>query len=358
MAPLLWAAAAALLGCCYARVGTHTAGPPATKLQSDIRTARPPGTKLQSGGIVVQLDDSGAYSVQLDSESWLKGGAASIPLRGAAALQQVSRPSVPAPGKDIWGDYEAVEMEWGAAGHVVLETSVRAYTGREMVVFSQRWPQGWESAVGPGSPGSVIAPFPTFSTEAVGPTLNYIQFGGCQLANSYAGRWTNATTPPGGGFDGKFGCQMGIPTVLYSQTGRAALLSPAGNWLTAVHEAGNHTVGIGITAAVSTLPADFSHETILQAGPTVNKTMHSLGNALLHKSGKPRPDPYDDFVLAHLGYWTDNGAFYDSGNNHSGFSNHQEAILALKQRWTEQKIPFRYAIEPSVNTVGIPVGPS
>jgi hypothetical protein len=38
----------------------------------------------------------------------------------------------------------------------------------------------------------------------------------------------------------------------------------------------------------------------------------------------------------------DNGAFYDSTNNHSGFSNHQEAILALKQRWTQQRIPFRY----------------
>jgi hypothetical protein len=70
--------------------------------------------------------------------------------------------------------------------------------------------------------------------------------------------------------------------------------------------------------------------------------MRHLGDALLQKSGKPRPDPYDDFVLGHLGYWTDNGAFYDSSNNHSGYPNHQAAILALKDRWTEQKIPFRY----------------
>jgi hypothetical protein len=325
---------AAALGCCCT----------SAVAAADASTADPRATKLQSGGISVLLDDSGTYSVQLDSEHWLEGGAASIPLRGATALQQVSRPSAPAPGKDLWGEYEVVEMQWGAPDHVVVETSVRAYAGREMVVFSQKWPRGWDSAAaGPaGSPGSVIAPFPTFSTKAAGPTLNYLQFGGCQLANTYAGRWTNATAPPGGGFDGKFGCQLGIPTVLYSQKGRAALLSPAGNWLTALHEAGNQSVGIGVTAAVSTLPAGFVYETVLQAGPTVNKTMRSLGDALLQKSGKPRPDPYDDFVLAHLGYWTDNGAFYDSTNNHSRFSNHQEAIQALKQRWTEERIPFRY----------------
>jgi hypothetical protein len=98
---------------------------------------------------------------------------------------------------------------------------------------------------------------------------------------------------------------MGIPTVLYSQRGRAALLSPAGNWLTAVHEVGNQSVGMGVTAAVSTLPAGFVHETILLSGATVNRTMRSLGDTLLHKSGKARPDPYDDFVLAHLGYWYD-----------------------------------------------------
>ena len=41
--------------------------------------------------------------------------------------------------------------------------------------------------------------------------------------------------------------------------------------------------------------------------------------------------------------FVDNGAFYDSTNNHSGFANHQDALLALKKRWTAEDIPFRYA---------------
>ena len=31
-----------------------------------------------------------------------------------------------------------------------------------------------------------------------------------------------------------------------------------------------------------------------------------------------------------LRYWTDNGAFYDSTNNHTGYKNHQEILLAAK----------------------------
>ena len=254
-------------------------------------------------------------------------------------------------GSDGWGTYERVEMQWGTRGPASvgasseLVTSVRAYSSseREMIVFSQSWPQGWAAPTA-GNPGSTIAPFPSFATTSSNDSavLNFLQFGGCQLANTFGGRWTNSSAPPGGGFGGKFGCQLGIPTLLYNEHGRGAALSPGKNWLTAVHEQANHSIGIGITAAVRSLPVAFSHDTVLVAGATINRTMRHLGDALLQKSGKPRPDPYDDFVLGHLGYWTDNGAFYDSSNNHSGYPNHQAAILALKDRWSEQKIPFRY----------------
>ena len=109
---------------------------------------------------------------------------------------------------------------------------------------------------------------------------------------------------PGGGFEGKFGCQSGIPTVLYDRAGRALVFSPARNWMTAVHAQGNASIGVGIAASVRTLPRDFVHETVLAGGPTVNETMQRLGDALLQLSRKPRVDADHDFVLSHLGYWT------------------------------------------------------
>ena len=72
--------------------------------------------------------------------------------------------------------------------------------------------------------------------------------------------------------------------------------------------------------------------------------MHqALGDALLARGGKQRADPYDDFVLSHLGYWTDNGAFYGSANDRPGFANHEEALKTMKKEWTRLGIPFRCA---------------
>ena len=204
-----------------------------------LQLAVAPATLLESGGVAVTVDaDAGTYSVAVDGELWLPGGGASLPVASAGApLRQVAPPTAVTRGTDTWGDYEKVEMHWGTTtGDVLLATSIRAYAatgyGQELVVFAQRWPAGYEplgpTAAATADPNSVLAPFPTFST-LVPPdasTLNYFQWGGCQLANSFGGRWTNSSTVPGGGFGGKFGCQHGIPTVLYNASGRGAVLSP------------------------------------------------------------------------------------------------------------------------------------
>lgn len=104
---------------------------------------------LRSGGVAVELDPSGAYSVVVDGEHWLSGGGAAIPLRaddGAAPtlLRQIAPMSSVERGSDGWGTYERVEMQWGTRGPASegasskLVTSVRAYSSseREMIVFS------------------------------------------------------------------------------------------------------------------------------------------------------------------------------------------------------------------------------
>lgn len=130
---------------------------------------------------------------------------------------------------------------------------------------------------------------------------------------------------------------------LYNRSGGAVVLSPATNWLTAVNQAGSYSVGIGIKQSVRVLPKGFHHDTILVAGTGISNALHMLGDALLLKGGKKRSDPYKDFVLSHLGYWTDNGAFLGSSNpNHGGFANYEEALKAMKHEWSRLAIPFRY----------------
>eukprot|EP00038_Savillea_parva_P003767 m.130016 g.130016 ORF g.130016 m.130016 type:complete len:666 (+) comp11274_c1_seq2:922-2919(+) len=150
------------------------------------------------------------------------------------------------------------------------------------------------------------------------------------------GHWSNASGIPSGP-------KLGIPLQLYSASLRSVVLGPGGNWMTAMNTGSDQSLGCGIKDSVYALPPGFVHDTFLVGGTGINATVSAYGEALLTLSGKPRPDPNDDFVLSHLGYWTDNGAYYDSRNvNNSGFANHEVALKALKQRWTAEGIPFRY----------------
>ena len=149
-------------------------------------------------------------------------------------------------------------------------------------------------------------------------------------------RWNGASPPPG---DDQ---QTAIPLLLYAASGRAAVISPASNWMLAVHDhsLGGPGFGAGVKASVATLPPGFVHETVIVGGEAPGAAMDNLGDALRALSGKPRTDAYGDFVLSHLGYWADYGAYYYHTTN--GFNNHEDALLAVQARATNLSIPFRY----------------
>jgi hypothetical protein len=154
--------------------------------------------QLSSGGLRLTVDATSAtFALTVDGALWLTGGLPAIPVAGLnASLVQVA-PAAAAAGADVWGSFERLTLSWGAApgGDVLLTTAFRAYNAnasgsRELLIFSQEWPRGFTGAAA-GSTNAVVAPFPTLYTNATGaPPLNFLQWGGCQLANSYSGEWT------------------------------------------------------------------------------------------------------------------------------------------------------------------------
>ena len=335
----------------------------------------PPSLVLASGAISVRYSttDPSAWSVDVAGSRWLRslGGAITV-ARGdgtaATLLASAASPGRQTAGSDVLGDYIKVETEWHLPpadtaplpgvvplpGVPLLVTSIRAYSSAAAphgrVIFAQHWPQGWNQTGPAGSASELIAAYPAFSTDPTdptdatpvppgpdpglvvppppppNPTLNFLSFGGCQLANTFGGRWTGAASVP----DGE---KLGIPLVyvpsrrltsltpaavlpmpmpmpmtfapapdctakcdnkalspplgtfsfsltliggggrsflltsrLYGKGGPAVALSAATNWMTAVNQAGNHSVGLGIKRSVKTLPPGFTHETILVAG--------------------------------------------------------------------------------------------
>jgi hypothetical protein len=80
----------------------------------------------------------------------------------------------------------------------------------------------------------------------------------------------------------------------------------------------------GIKATVESIPAGFLHETIVHVGRGIDRSLLGWGDRLLLRGEKKRIDPYSDFVLSHLGFWTDHGAYYY--HNHDNFSNAEVAL--------------------------------
>ena len=107
-------------------------------------------------------------------------------------------------------------------------------------------------------------------------------------------RWTERVTDMSAG--------QGIPLMLFAESGRTLMLSPAQHYFVALHSTMREgRVEAGVKASVRSIPAGFTYDTVIHAGAGPNATLVGWGDHLLGRTGKSRVDPYDDFVLSHLG---------------------------------------------------------
>ena len=282
------------------------------------RAAAAAPTLLVSGGLAIRVDGAGNWTLSADGSPWLVGGRATLPVAGlapATQLVQVAPPTGAAAGRDAWGAFRSVTLRWGIepGGDVVIMTSIRAYdspgSARELIVFRQEWPGGWAGIGDAGASAAArdhaIAPFPTFFTNASGaPDQNSVQWSGCQLDSGGVGHWSGSSPPQQ--WDDQ---QTGAPVLIYDAAGRATAVAPASNFMVALHATRDvdHGFDAGVKQSVASLPPGFAHETVLVGGASPQAALDALGDALRALSGKPRTDAYADFVLSHVGYWTDYG---------------------------------------------------
>ena len=313
-----------------------------------------------SAGLDVSTDgSSGAFEVRVDGEVWLSGGGDGIEIstdgmkdghwNAAVPLAQWNKST----GADSLGNFTAVGMQWGDASSAAptLTTSIRLYQARELIVFTQAWPRGWQRRDAapppppppqphtvPEMPAVAIAAFPAFNiSQPVKPQLSWLGWAGCQIAFPGSGSWgSSGETAPH--YDGVTG---GVPLVLHDSAARTVVLSPLEHFFVAGQGyVANGSLECGIRGSVDSLPPGFSHSTVLVAGEGINATLSKWGDVLLAMSGKSRTDPYEDFTLGHLGYWTDGGSYYY--HNKGQYTSEQAALLATKADYKERDIPVRY----------------
>jgi hypothetical protein len=257
-------------------------------------------TIVGSGNLAVTVDPGGAYSVTVPNLAWTFSGNIGVPLDNL----QVGT------GADALGGYSEISFDFqaGAPRH----GSIRSYSEHPDVLFSVSYPsQGAANTFA----------FPSFTDYP--RNLSHLTFSGTFAPPSF---WEFAKDSPWVFFDG---------------AGKSFILSPAANFMTASTAWGtNGELSSGISPEIPTLPAGFSHRTLLVAEKGINRTFDTWGRALTALGGKTRPANDADASLNQIGYWTDNGATY---YYHMAPSmSYVQTLAAVKADFDRVGIPLGY----------------
>ena len=216
-------------------------------------------------GLFASVGTDGKYEIVAPAQGWIFQGS-------TGAAQQI----VVSDGADSIGAWHQIAFNHGAA----RTSSIRLYDGQSTVLFSTQY----------GQDSANTDPFPSFSSYPHG-----------LFTFNYSGQW-NFTF---GSLNNR------APWVFFDAQANAFVFSPASNFMTAIGQYGpGSALQMPIDPSITTLPAGFTHRSILAIGSGINSTFQQWGQALTTLWGKQRSASDATALLNQLSYWTDAGSAY------------------------------------------------
>lgn len=254
---------------------------------------------IQNAAIRVSFNSSGAYTITDTSTHWSLTG--NLPEK-PASIRVTS-------ATDSLGAYKEIDARYQNGARTA---AIRLYRNRAAVLFLDE-----HKAAAPNS-----QPFPQFTALP---------------ADLYRFSYAVKTFAP---FEfGKLGSQG--PWILFDSTRDTMVLSPADNYLVADLTASpSGQAQSGIDPQITTLPAGFTHRTLLTFGHGINHTLNAWGADLQSLNDKPRVPNDAGVMLKKFGYWTDHGAIYyykfDPALGYEG------TLLAVRDQYKKLGVPIAY----------------
>jgi len=290
----------------------------------------------------VDVKDDGSFVISMGGETWFSGSDvfvrsrnttyANDPSDGAATLTKGA--TTRTNGTDAYGAYAATSIAW-TAGSAAFETSVRAYAST--VIFEQRFPDGLNGTRVPGSRNDAMA-----ATVSGWPSLRpakgkgFVAWAG-QMSGSGAFAGTTGTD------DLTSGIQDTGPVAFFDDSD-AVVVSVASSFMSASHVSTAGDLTYGLMGTVTSVPAGHSLEIIVDFSPGagVNEAMDAWGAKLMARYGKDRSRAASDVTTTHLGYSTDNGAYYYYCTEPD--KNYEETMLDVYDYAQSAGIPYRHVL--------------
>lgn len=268
--------------------------PCATRAQETRKQATAANAAIRA---TVRAD--GSYQIAFRGVDWRLDGK----LPASPAAIRATR------GKDAIGEYESISATYLNGAR---QAAIRVFKNVPGVLLEDTW-----VSAGPNE-----NPFPTFA--ALPPDLMKFSY-----QRKVFGVYEFGSLGPEG------------PWSLFDKRGHVLLISPADHFqVSRMDESQGGAAESRLIPAIQTLPAGFSHGTLIVFGTGVNRTFEMWGNALLALGGKERPANDANVLLAKFGYWTDRGAFYyyhfDERYGYAG------TLLALRDEFQKLGLPLGY----------------
>mmetsp|Transcript_37439 Transcript_37439/g.79411 ORF Transcript_37439/g.79411 Transcript_37439/m.79411 type:complete len:754 (-) Transcript_37439:67-2328(-) len=292
--------------------------------------------------LLVETGD-GAFTVTLDEKPWLVGNDYRVGALSSAEGSLHLLSTTLGSGKDEFGDYDAITLDWGAQAKdkdSLMQTTFRRYPkDRSMFVFEQYFPKTLNlTALLGGSNLSAGTVFPGFSKSKSRGKLPCLSF-----HDIFA---VPKQSTLGGYVSSELG---GTPLIIWDNVVEdlpMLVLSPLSNVMAQQMTADkSDLLGVGVKATVETIPAGWRQLFLVSAGRGINDGMMKWGDRMLKYSGRPIVDNrYKDAVHGSIGYWTDNGGYYhySLGDNKSLGKNYEEVLPKVKAYHDSLGVPFKH----------------
>jgi autotransporter-associated beta strand protein len=265
-----------------------------------VLTVNGPAVIANSSGLTFSLAADGIYTINSTAPAWTFTG--SLGMTPANVMAVV--------GTDGIGGYTGFQFQYTAsASHLA---GVRLYTNQSVVLFT-------DTSL-TDTPNDLAFPH----------LISY-------PSNLYRESFTSVNFSPG-----TFSKLINdSPWIFFDVNFNCFILSAATNYMIAANVInGDGSISCGIQSGIPTLPAGFTHRTVLAIQNGITRTFATWGNALTGLSGKVRPSNDATVDLNQLGYWTDNGSAYYYTNNPSlGYTG---TLLAVRDQFITNGFPLGY----------------
>ncbi|OWF39492.1 uncharacterized protein LOC110464957 [Mizuhopecten yessoensis] len=315
------------------------------------------------------ISDLGDYTFLVNNKTWLQSAPVFLRLNNETVTLDNSSLVVDSVNRnctnkhDDFGQYDCTSFRLRASGDYLFDIYFKeyAYPSKfyiyELVYVNATpgtqapdchpppWPPvpGFETCY-----NSTVGAFPSFQVVQPNgsPPLGYMTFADKMMGDvgKNFGAWGASTPKIADGM-------LSGPVAIFDQTGTTLLLSSADNFMTSSvwhQDSPGGRVNWGVMGGVNLIPAGYSVRTILVPAEGVNTAFETWGLILrsCHQHDGTRQRIYAaDTTISHLGYWTDNGAFYyyntedaDVGRNIT----YEQTLTDVKTYSSMHKIPYKY----------------